>query len=101
MFNLQESGSVRQAPDQHSLLPLPQHFVVAGDRFREEYYWDSYWIVQGLLICGLVDTAKVLPVGAPACHSYHCMHQQPLSSDQISCCGVVCACLQCHSRTSQ
>lgn len=49
-----------RVPDQHSLLPLPDHFVIAGDRFREEYYWDSYWIVQGLIICGLVDTAQVL-----------------------------------------
>lgn len=49
-----------QVPDQHSLLPLPDHFVIAGDRFREEYYWDSYWIVQGLINCGLVDTAQVL-----------------------------------------
>ncbi|KAK9830761.1 hypothetical protein WJX74_005988 [Apatococcus lobatus] len=53
-----ENGSVTQIPDQHSLLPLPDHFVIAGDRFREEYYWDSYWIVQGLIICGLVETAQ-------------------------------------------
>jgi alpha,alpha-trehalase len=24
-------------------------FVVAGGRFREPYYWDSFWIVEGLL----------------------------------------------------
>lgn len=59
LCNLQENGSVTQTPDQHSLLPLPDHFVIAGDRFREEYYWDSYWIVQGLIICGLVETAQV------------------------------------------
>ncbi|KAL4242581.1 Trehalase, partial [Abortiporus biennis] len=32
-----------------SLIPLNHSFVVPGGRFREQYYWDSYWIVQGLL----------------------------------------------------
>ncbi|CAH0522175.1 unnamed protein product [Peronospora belbahrii] len=32
--------------------------VVPGGRFRESYYWDSYWIVQGLLVSGLHQTAR-------------------------------------------
>ncbi|CAI5734068.1 unnamed protein product [Hyaloperonospora brassicae] len=32
--------------------------VVPGGRFRESYYWDTYWIVQGLLISGLHQTAR-------------------------------------------
>ncbi|KAF7189127.1 Trehalase [Pseudocercospora fuligena] len=32
-----------------SFIPLNRTFVVAGGRFREPYYWDSYWILQGLL----------------------------------------------------
>ncbi|GMF62869.1 unnamed protein product [Phytophthora fragariaefolia] len=32
--------------------------VVPGGRFRESYYWDSYWIVQGLLVSGLRQTAR-------------------------------------------
>ncbi|CEG42019.1 hypothetical protein L915_20643 [Plasmopara halstedii] len=32
--------------------------VVPGGRFREGYYWDSYWIVQGLLVSGLDQTAR-------------------------------------------
>ena len=44
-------------PEQHTLLPLPNPFVIPGDRFREVYYWDSYWIIVGLLACGLCDTA--------------------------------------------
>ncbi|PFH57581.1 hypothetical protein XA68_14845 [Ophiocordyceps unilateralis] len=32
-----------------SLIPVSRQFVVAGGRFREPYYWDSYWILQGLL----------------------------------------------------
>lgn len=32
--------------------------IVPGGRFREFYYWDSYWIVQGLLHCDMQATAK-------------------------------------------
>ncbi|KAG7395849.1 hypothetical protein PHYBOEH_003095 [Phytophthora boehmeriae] len=44
--------------------PLARQFhgenvlVVPGGRFRESYYWDSYWIVQGLLVSGLRQTAR-------------------------------------------
>jgi len=32
----------------NSLLPLPYPFVVPGGRFREVYYWDSYFTMLGL-----------------------------------------------------
>lgn len=32
-----------------SLIPLNRSFVVAGGRFREPYYWDSFWVIEGLL----------------------------------------------------
>lgn len=32
-----------------SFIPVRRPFVVAGGRFREPYYWDSYWITHGLL----------------------------------------------------
>lgn len=35
-----------------SFLPVNRTFVVAGGRFLEPYYWDSYWIVEGLLRTG-------------------------------------------------
>lgn len=35
-----------------SFIPPHRPFVVAGGRFREPYYWDSYWIIQGLLRTG-------------------------------------------------
>ena len=41
-----------------SLLYLPNPVVVPGGRFREVYYWDSYWIIRGLLVCGMSSTAK-------------------------------------------
>src|SRR3954469_16463140 len=31
-----------------SLLPLPHRYLVPGGRFREIYYWDSYFTLQGL-----------------------------------------------------
>lgn len=35
-----------------SFIPIERPFVIAGGRFREPYYWDSYWILQGLLRSG-------------------------------------------------
>jgi alpha,alpha-trehalase len=35
-----------------SLLPLPQRYVVPGGRFREIYYWDSYFTMLGLAESG-------------------------------------------------
>ena len=45
---------------QSSLIYLEHPFVVPGGRFREVYYWDSYWTVKGLLLCEMFDTTKVL-----------------------------------------
>ena len=35
-----------------SLLPLPYPYIVPGGRFREIYYWDSYFTMQGLKVSG-------------------------------------------------
>ncbi|EPC4044331.1 alpha,alpha-trehalase [Enterobacter mori] len=35
-----------------SLLPLPKSYVVPGGRFREVYYWDSYFTMLGLAESG-------------------------------------------------
>lgn len=42
-----------------SVLRLPQPFVVPGGRFRELYYWDSFWILEGLYVSGMCDTARM------------------------------------------
>ncbi|KAG2069034.1 glycoside hydrolase family 37 protein [Suillus decipiens] len=39
-----------------SLIPLNHTFIIPGGRFREQYYWDSYWIIQGLIQSELYDT---------------------------------------------
>ena len=44
----------------NSFIPINNTFVVAGGRFREPYYWDTYWIIEGLLRTGgsFTDIAK-------------------------------------------
>lgn len=38
-----------------SLLPLPGSYIVPGGRFREIYYWDSYFTMQGLAVSNRYD----------------------------------------------
>ncbi|KAK0423623.1 hypothetical protein QR680_008240 [Steinernema hermaphroditum] len=49
---------VRDHQELFSLLYVPHPFVIPGGRFREFYYWDSYWILKGLLFSEMFDTAK-------------------------------------------
>ena len=48
-----------RAPDQpdprSSLIPLPESYVVPGGRFREVYYWDSYFTMLGLIASGRTE----------------------------------------------
>ena len=53
----QVNESVLESPDRHSLLPLPGITAVPGDRFRELYYWDSFWVIKGLLVSRMTKTA--------------------------------------------
>ncbi|CAE7933584.1 unnamed protein product, partial [Symbiodinium sp. KB8] len=45
-------------PQRHTLVPYPYPLMVPGGRFRESYYWDTYWIVLGLLASDLHETAE-------------------------------------------
>jgi alpha,alpha-trehalase len=38
--------------DAGSLIPLPKDYIVPGGRFREIYYWDSYFTMLGLKAAG-------------------------------------------------
>jgi len=76
------------APPYSSLLALPQPYVVPGGRFREIYYWDSYFTMLGLaesrrrdLVAGmvrdfayLIDTFGHVPNGA---RTYYLSRSQP------------------------
>jgi alpha,alpha-trehalase len=41
-----------------SLIPLPNPYVVPGGRFREVYYWDSYFTMLGLVQSGRVGLVR-------------------------------------------
>jgi alpha,alpha-trehalase len=76
------------APPYSSLLPLPEPYVVPGGRFRELYYWDSYFTMLGLVESGrhdlvehmvrdfasLIDTYGHVPNGT---RSYYLSRSQP------------------------
>ena len=47
-----------EIPPYSTLLPLPRPFVVPGGRFREIYYWDSYFTMLGLVQSGRRDLAQ-------------------------------------------
>ncbi|WP_051199780.1 alpha,alpha-trehalase TreF [Christiangramia echinicola] len=41
-----------------TLIPLPNPYIVPGGRFREIYYWDSYFTMLGLEVDGEVETIQ-------------------------------------------
>jgi alpha,alpha-trehalase len=41
-----------------TLIPLPNAYVVPGGRFREVYYWDSYFTMLGLVESGRADLVR-------------------------------------------
>lgn len=75
-------------PANSTLLPLPNPYIVPGGRFREVYYWDSYFTMLGLRVSGrmdiiqdmvdnfayLIDTAGFIPNGN---RSYYLGRSQP------------------------
>jgi alpha,alpha-trehalase len=75
-------------PPYSSALPLPRPYVVPGGRFREIYYWDSYFTMLGLAESGrddlvrdmvaafayMVDTYGHIPNGA---RTYYLSRSQP------------------------
>jgi alpha,alpha-trehalase len=78
----------RDIPGVDSLLPLTTRYVVPGGRFRELYYWDSYFTMVGLQagdrhdlvadmienFAGLIDRYGHIPNGA---RSYQLSRSQP------------------------
>ncbi len=85
-------GTLTRPADQarpfSSLIPLPHDYVVPGGRFRELYYWDSYFTMLGLAASGerralqgmvanfasLVDRIGFIPNGT---RTYYCTRSQP------------------------
>ncbi|GMT33330.1 hypothetical protein PFISCL1PPCAC_24627 [Pristionchus fissidentatus] len=52
------SPMVRDEPQRFSLLHVPNNFIAPGGRFREFYYWDTYWVIKGLIASGMYETTR-------------------------------------------
>nr|ACF94698.1 trehalase [Spodoptera frugiperda] len=50
--------AVKESPDLYSIIYVEHPFIVPGGRFREVLYWDSYWIIKGLLLSEMRATAR-------------------------------------------
>ncbi|SAK66985.1 alpha,alpha-trehalase TreA [Caballeronia ptereochthonis] len=75
-------------PPNSSLIPMPKSYVVPGGRFREGYYWDTYFTMLGLQEAGredlvdnmldnfayLIDTIGHIPNGN---RTYYVSRSQP------------------------
>ncbi|KAF5294782.1 hypothetical protein FQA39_LY00266 [Lamprigera yunnana] len=51
-------NEVKDNLDSYSIIWVPNPVIIPGGRFREFYYWDSYWIIKGLLLSEMYHTAK-------------------------------------------
>jgi alpha,alpha-trehalase len=51
------ADDVGARPERHTLLAHRFPIVVPGGRFRESYYWDTYWIMLGLQTSNMVCAA--------------------------------------------
>lgn len=51
---------LQRSPDKPSgtLIPLPSSYIVPGGRFREVYYWDSYFTMLGLQVSNRFDVIE-------------------------------------------
>ncbi|KAK2498070.1 hypothetical protein MC885_013273 [Smutsia gigantea] len=54
----QVKPAVSSHPEQFSLIHSQHPFIVPGGRFVEFYYWDSYWVMEGLLLSEMTGTVK-------------------------------------------
>ncbi|KAF8608406.1 glycoside hydrolase [Ceratobasidium sp. AG-I] len=41
-----------------SIIRLEHPFIIAGGRFREQYYWDSFFVMEGLLAANMTYLAR-------------------------------------------
>lgn len=85
-------GNLLRNPDKaeahSSLIPLPYPYIVPGGRFREIYYWDSYFtmlglaeaakfdVIEGMIknFCHLIDQHGHIPNGN---RTYYLSRSQP------------------------
>ena len=49
---------VRENPDLYSIIYVPHPVIVSGGQLRDFCYWDSYWVIRGLLLSEMYTTVK-------------------------------------------
>uniref|UniRef100_A0A914ZH40 Trehalase n=1 Tax=Parascaris univalens TaxID=6257 RepID=A0A914ZH40_PARUN len=49
---------VKENPDLFPVLSVPHAFVVPGGFFQMYFYWDSYWIIKGLIFSNMTLSAR-------------------------------------------
>lgn len=54
LWDFLKRSANKNIKDFSTLIPLPNSYIIPGGRFREIYYWDTYFTMQGLLACGKV-----------------------------------------------
>ncbi len=53
-----ERPPVKNGNNFSTLISLPNPYIIPGGRFREVYYWDTYFTMQGLLTCGMISIVE-------------------------------------------
>jgi alpha,alpha-trehalase len=54
----QMKKDVAANPELYSIIYVENPVIVPGGRFLEFYYWDSYWIIRGLLLTEMVHVSR-------------------------------------------
>ncbi|CAA94130.2 Trehalase [Caenorhabditis elegans] len=54
----QFTSDVQHHPDLYPLIPVQNPFIVPGGRFDVYFYWDTFWIIKGLLVSRMFETTK-------------------------------------------
>uniref|UniRef100_A0A914GR05 Trehalase n=1 Tax=Globodera rostochiensis TaxID=31243 RepID=A0A914GR05_GLORO len=49
---------VFENPDRYPFLAVPYTFVIPGNLVQMYYYWDTFWIIKGLLLSDLKETVR-------------------------------------------
>ena len=52
------SNDVKVNNSLYSFIYVPHPFIAPGSKFITFYYWDSYWIIEGLIASDMLQTAK-------------------------------------------
>jgi len=58
LWNILKRDALSDVNKNGTLIPIPKPYIIPGGRFREIYYWDSYFTMHGLLADGEIETVQ-------------------------------------------